>query len=525
MAINEITSIDVKTLPPFKRMIMTLGELPTSYLESMTYAELLMWFCNFLQEKVLPAINNNADALQDVINYLENLDLQDEVNNKLDEMAESGQLQEIVAEYLNSKALFGFDTVADMKSATNFIDGSYAKTLGYHEKNDGGSATYKIRQITNDDVVDEKFIIELNDDDLIAELIINDNIINVKQIGAKGDNTQDDTLFIQSAITKAKDINCVVYIPCGKYKITSTLHLYHNSCLKGSNGGFPWISDNSQSVINCVLATNTNAVIVDDSDSNIYITGITFVSDSCRVRHQNGYDPATLKYSKDTTVENVNGLNLDNAKNGSLVENIGVLGFSGYGISGLIDSTINNVYVAHCGLGINTKPDEIINNFRVQFCEYGLNLNNNVHITNGRIEEISKHGIYANQNATYPIVDNVALDQIGYAGIGVYSLLREANLNVENRRCCSYYSSLTASQILALATPLYEASAKIYVADNITFDNNTITDNNGLQMKIDDSSATTVTPLLFYSTDASFYGRNYIKNDKLIKYFLILNSS
>ena len=99
MAINEVTSIDVKTLPPFKRLIMTLGELPTSYLESMTYAELLMWFCNFLQEKVLPTINNNADALQDVITYLENIDLQDEVNNKLDEMAESGQLQEIIADY------------------------------------------------------------------------------------------------------------------------------------------------------------------------------------------------------------------------------------------------------------------------------------------------------------------------------------------------------------------------------------------------------------------------------------------
>lgn len=100
MAINEVTSIDVKTLPPFKRLIMTLGELPTSYLESMSYAELLMWFCNFLQEKVLPTIDNNAEALQDVITYLENLDFQDEVNNKLDEMAEDGTLMQLLAEYL-----------------------------------------------------------------------------------------------------------------------------------------------------------------------------------------------------------------------------------------------------------------------------------------------------------------------------------------------------------------------------------------------------------------------------------------
>ena len=60
---NNVTSVDVKTLTPFKRFIMTLGLLPTSYLESMTYAELVMWFCNFLQEQVIPTVNNNAEAV------------------------------------------------------------------------------------------------------------------------------------------------------------------------------------------------------------------------------------------------------------------------------------------------------------------------------------------------------------------------------------------------------------------------------------------------------------------------------
>ena len=219
MAINEITSIDVKTLPPFKRLIMTLGELPTSYLESMTYAELLMWFCNFLQEKVLPTINNNADALQEVIKYLENLDLQDEVNNKLDEMAESGQLQEIVADYLNSKAIFGYDKVTDMKEATNLIDGSYAKTLGYYSINDGGSGLYKIRKITNDDIIDNAFIISLSDNDLIAELITN-NEIKINSLGAKvNDNTFDNSILIKKAIDKLLSL--------GGGKIVFNNGLYH----------------------------------------------------------------------------------------------------------------------------------------------------------------------------------------------------------------------------------------------------------------------------------------------------------
>lgn len=98
MAIETNEFIDVKELPPFKRFIMSIGAIPTSYLESMTYAELLMWFCDYLQNTVLPTINNNADALQEVIDYLQNLGIQDFVNEKLDEMAEDGTLEELLGD-------------------------------------------------------------------------------------------------------------------------------------------------------------------------------------------------------------------------------------------------------------------------------------------------------------------------------------------------------------------------------------------------------------------------------------------
>ncbi|MBQ5474975.1 MAG: hypothetical protein IIT65_09865, partial [Lachnospiraceae bacterium] len=78
----------VSKLNPFGRFCCTIGNLPTSYMESLTYEEQLMWFCRFLDEKVIPAVNENADAIIELQNYLKNLDLQDEVNNKLDEMAE-----------------------------------------------------------------------------------------------------------------------------------------------------------------------------------------------------------------------------------------------------------------------------------------------------------------------------------------------------------------------------------------------------------------------------------------------------
>lgn len=221
----------INTIPNFKRFCMTIGELPTSYLETMTYYEMLVWFTEYMKNTIIPTINNNGLAVEElqnkyielksyVDNYFNNLDVQQEINNKLDQMVQDGTLQEIIASYLNSKAIFGFDNVALMKSATNLIDGSYAKTLGYYDKNDGGGALYKIRQITNSDVVDNMFIISLNNENLIAELITL-NQVNILQIGAKPDNVTDNTSILQNGANYCKNNNLKYYIPEGSYKTGS----------------------------------------------------------------------------------------------------------------------------------------------------------------------------------------------------------------------------------------------------------------------------------------------------------------
>ena len=210
--------------------------IPLVFDESMSYYETLCGLLSYLKDTVIPALNNNADAiievqslmtqLQDYVdNYFKNLDVQQEINNKLDAMVASGTLQEIIANYLNSKAIFGFDNVASMKQATNLINGSYAKTLGFYNKNDGGMSTYKIREITNNDVVDESFIIALNNDNLIAEYI-SVNEYNLCGLGCYGDGTHDDTTTIKTIIDKAKDTNSKITSPKNKtYLISETLDI------------------------------------------------------------------------------------------------------------------------------------------------------------------------------------------------------------------------------------------------------------------------------------------------------------
>ena len=165
--------------------------------------------------------------------YFENLDVQEEINNKLDDMAEQGQLADIISQYLNSTAVFGYDTVADMKNASNLVNGSYAKTLGYYAKDDGGEAQYKIRTITNDDVVDERTIIAMNDagNNLVAELIVNNNEINVNQFGAYGDGTHDDTTAIQASIDYASAHSGTVRLLNKTYIITNLTLTGHISII------------------------------------------------------------------------------------------------------------------------------------------------------------------------------------------------------------------------------------------------------------------------------------------------------
>ena len=168
----------VKGLRPFTKFLMTIGELPSSYLVSMTYEEQLLWFCNYLEKVVIPTINNNSEAvieLQEyVANYFDNLDVQEEINNKLDEMAESGELARIIAEYLDLEVLFCYDTIADLEASVNVKDGCSAYCLGKDTYDDGKGAFYKIREITISDVIDGYNIVAItNTEDLIGERLPN----------------------------------------------------------------------------------------------------------------------------------------------------------------------------------------------------------------------------------------------------------------------------------------------------------------------------------------------------------------
>lgn len=190
-------------LTPFKMQILQTFPFIDADFDAITNYELLCKVVEYLNITVdnVNLLESDFKVLYDYVhNYFDNLDVQEEINNKLDAMAESGQLTDIIAQYLGLAGMLVFNNVNDMKQATNLVNGSSCETLGFNQINDDGGATYKIRNITNDDVIDEASIIALNDNSLIAELIIENDEVNPIQFGAKCNGVDDDAISIRKAI-------------------------------------------------------------------------------------------------------------------------------------------------------------------------------------------------------------------------------------------------------------------------------------------------------------------------------------
>lgn len=376
----------INTLPNFKRFCMTIGELPTSYLETMTYYEMLVWFTEYMKNTIIPTINNNGLAVEELQNkyielksyvddYFTNLDVQEEINNKLDQMVQDGTLSEIISSYLNSRAIFGYNNIDEMKQSNNLINGSYARTLGYYNKNDNGEGLYKITNI-----LPTSYYETLNNG-LYAELIIENNEIKPEQFGAKGDATTDDTDAIQNCINYAINnyinirfskrylVNPKIDDICLKIDGKSSDHLNNNN-IEINFDGNALIFTNSNT--NCTLIRfNCGKVLI----NNLNLKGVrekTTLFDMARINSLSTTETSKNSYNV------INKFNLQNAKIGLNLE-----GATYY-------NTFNDGHIKDCDNGIiigftkaekaGLKQDSAcnrnnFNNITIIGCTNGIELN------------------------------------------------------------------------------------------------------------------------------------------------------
>ena len=292
----------------FKRWVHKV--LPAVYDESLSYYELLCKITAKLNE-VIEQGNTTAEGLQElkdyVDHYFDNLDVQEEINHKLDDMAESGELTDIIAQYLQLAGILAYNSVAEMKQATNLVAGSFAETYGYYANGDGGSAKYKIRQVTNQDTEDDMFIIALHDTNLVAELIIEDKILNVLKVGVKNDNSVDISTKINT-LTE----NYSLFLPAGQYKVDNTLNLKHS--LYGEGFSRDYEDDNGQTILNSSVIEKTINIIGNTEKIPQNVERIKIViDDNTTSTEVIRYNPSTQTrcYVKEISIFNFTGIGIN----------------------------------------------------------------------------------------------------------------------------------------------------------------------------------------------------------------------
>lgn len=492
---SDNINFDYKNLSPFKWFVLENFPFIEADFDALTEWQL---FCKIGKEinKIIDSQNivgEQAETLTNafnnlknyVDNYFNNLDVQDEINNKLNEMAQSGELQEIISEYLNSKAIFGFNNVDEMKQSSNLINGSYARTLGFYSKNDGGSALYKIREITNDDVVDNMFILQMENDSLIAELITI-NKINIKQLGAKGSENNDDTLYVMNSLLKLN----YAFIPNGTFYINLNItndidiNIYgdENAILKSYNG-YEIISINLNEITKNKSIHNLNFELI---NNNIGV--------SIKLPHfVDNYYPQKVKinnlnyYCADNFTGKCVELNYIRELNISDIyvkrQRIQDTSRTGIGIDCL---SCMNLNIKNSSLGFLNKAINLLNgtmstegilidNVEMFFCDYGVFAQSssqrailNLRVINCMIDQIQKSGVNIDGITTCNILNNwFGTNVINANSIDINSTNRE-NFGTIIANNTIWHNNQNNS------FPIYINRSSSYQTRNININNNVI---------------------------------------------------
>lgn len=129
---NSDKPSQMPNVPPFVQFVC--ANVPMVFDDSLSYYEALCALWKYVQS-MTDVINNNATLEEEYIeltkdmksyidNYFDNLDVQEEINNKLDEMAQDGELKNIFQLYLS-------DEIADINEK---IDEAIARQDDYIEE-------------------------------------------------------------------------------------------------------------------------------------------------------------------------------------------------------------------------------------------------------------------------------------------------------------------------------------------------------------------------------------------------------
>lgn len=200
--------------------------LPLVYDDSISYYELLCKVVNYINQLLgdVSALSTAFTQLKAYVdNYFSSVDFQTMVDEKLDEMAEKGELQNIVGKFL---PVLYVDTVDDISSLetidflSNNANVKIIKTRGYYSVNDGGASTFYIGETADNDVPRS---IEINTN--VYANIMKKSRYYAAELGFKNDRGETNNTAVFNALHPCK---CEILFDSGYYAFDELLITKNN---------------------------------------------------------------------------------------------------------------------------------------------------------------------------------------------------------------------------------------------------------------------------------------------------------
>lgn len=193
---------------------------------------MLIRMFNKLSKQTKETVDHYVEEFTSLYNYvhdfLDNLDVQEEVNIKLDKMVEDGTFDVLIQQIIDMKTIMLFDTLSDLQNAEN-VNSNVVETLGYYSKGDGGGALY---YIVDSATPDNLFTYALSNGKYAV--LANQKEFNLLQIGCKRDVDFDNTSIL-STIFKGGYNDTTVYVPEGVYQTKRINYVGDNIETRGFN--------------------------------------------------------------------------------------------------------------------------------------------------------------------------------------------------------------------------------------------------------------------------------------------------
>ena len=214
-----MNNINCNKIPPFKGWVLENFPFIEADFDAITNYQLICKVIEYLNN-IINNENIQNGAILQLKEELEQLkiEIQPLVNEKLDEMAEDGTLENLINTRVNLITVY--NTYTEMISDENLANGLKTRTLGYYSLNDGGGCEYYVSTSVPNNIY------YINIDDTFYLIPIFKDSVNVLALGFDKTGTNDNTSLWQDLlqVITLDEINNVIF-PEGVYYQESSIML------------------------------------------------------------------------------------------------------------------------------------------------------------------------------------------------------------------------------------------------------------------------------------------------------------